>query len=170
MKNKKNRIKNHYILILGVCVLIVCAIFSAISVFNKVEKDDVNKSPLATNEILYTDIKNALKEINADTFLVISYTGDIQVHKNEKEIEKYLKKINLLDNVMYLDMKEYINDENCLTNLNKILGLKNDEEVHALPAVVFYKNGIVESVSNSTNGNLEKSIFKNYIDQNGLAS
>ena len=60
MKNKKNRIKNHYILILGICVLIGCAIFSAISVFNKVEKDDVNKSPLATNEILYTDIKNAL--------------------------------------------------------------------------------------------------------------
>ena len=102
MKNKKNRIKNHYILILGICVLIGCAIFSAISVFNKVEKDDVNKSPLATNEILYTDIKNALKEINADTFLVISYTGDIQVHKNEKEIEKYLKKINLLENLKLL--------------------------------------------------------------------
>ena len=169
MKTKK-KYKNHYILILGICVLIGCAIYSAVNVFNKVEKDDVNKSPLATNEILYTDIKNALREMNADTFLVVSYTGDIQVHKNEKEIEKYLKKMNLLDNVVYLDMKNYINDENYLTNLNKTLKLKGDNEILALPAVVFYKNGSVESVSNSTNGSLEKSIFKNYIDQNGLAS
>ena len=170
MKNKKNRIKNHYILILGICVLIGCAIFSAISVFNKVEKDDVNKSPLATNEILYTDIKNALKEINADTFLVISYTGDIQVQENEKEIEKYLKKINLLDNVMYLDMKDYLNDENYLDSLNKVLKLKENSEIRSLPAVVFYKNGVVEYVSNSKKGYLEKNVFKNYIDQNGLAS
>ena len=170
MKNKKNRIKNHYILILGICVLIGCAIFSAISVFNKVEKDDVNKSPLATNEILYTDIKNALKEINADTFLVISYTGDIQVHKNEKEIEKYLKNINLLDNVMYLHMKEYVNDALYLDNLNKVLKLKGNSEIHSLPAVVFYKNGVVEYVRNSKKGCLEKNAFKNYIDQNGLAS
>lgn len=169
MKTKK-KYKNHYILILGICILIGCAIYSAVNVFNKVEKDDVNKSPLATNEILYTDIKNALREMNADTFLVVSYTGDIQVHKNEKEIERYLKKINLLDNVVYLDMKNYINDENYLTDLNKTLKLKGDNEILALPAVVFYKNGSVESVSNSTNGSLEKSIFKNYIDQNGLAS
>ena len=167
---KKAKFKNHYILILGICVLVVCAIFSAINVFNKIDKDDVNKSPLATNEILYTDIKNALKEINADTFLVVSYTGDIQIHKNEKEIEKYLKKVNLLDNVMYLDMKNYINEENCLSNLNKALNLKNDNILTSIPAVVFYKNGTVETVSNSQNGTLGKDIFKNYIEQNGLAS
>ena len=85
-------------------------------------------------------------------------------------IEKYLKKINLLDNVMYLDMKDYLNDENYLDSLNKVLKLKENSEIRSLPAVVFYKNGVVEYVSNSKKGYLEKNVFKNYIDQNGLAS
>lgn len=167
---KKTKYKNHYILIIGILLLIICAVFSVVNILNKLEKDDINKSPLGTNEILYTDIKNALKEINADTFLVVSYTGDIQIHKNEKEIEKYLKKVNLLDNVMYLDVKNYMNDENYLKNLNKALYLKNENEILSLPAVIFYKNGNVESVVNSKNGVLSKDIFKNYVEQNGLAS
>ena len=140
MKNKKNRIKNHYILILGICVLIGCAIFSTISVFNKVEKDDVNKSPLATNEILYTDIKNALKEINADTFLVISYTGDIQVHKNEKEIEKYLKKINLLDNFNSILNIIYENIILCLilTLFTLIIKVDTKNIISSILVIIFY--------------------------------
>ena len=98
MKSKKKR--RHYIFIIGIIVLIVCAAFSLINVFVKTDRDNIDVSPLATNQILNGDIKNAMKEINADTFLVISYTNDQVVHKNEKEIEKYLKKVNLLDNVM----------------------------------------------------------------------
>lgn len=71
---------------------------------------------------------------------------------------------------MYLDMKDYLNDENYLDNLNKVLKLKGNSEIHSLPAVVFYKNGVVEYVRNSKKGCLEKNAFKNYIDQNGLAS
>ena len=71
---------------------------------------------------------------------------------------------------MYLDMKDYLNDENYLDSLNKVLKLKENSEIRSLPAVVFYKNGVVEYVSNSKKGYLEKNVFKNYIDQNGLAS
>ena len=67
-------------------------------------------------------------------------------------------------------MKDYLNDENYLDNLNKVLKLKGNSEIHSLPAVVFYKNGVVEYVRNSKKGCLEKNAFKNYIDQNGLAS
>ena len=50
---------------------------------------------------------------------------------------------------MYLDMKDYLNDENYLDSLNKVLKLKENSEIRSLPAVVFYKNGVVEYVSNS---------------------
>ena len=85
MKKVKSN-KKHYVLISGIVVLICCAIFSAINISQKMDGDDINISPLATNEILYTDAKNALKEINADTFLVVSYTGDATIHKTEKDI------------------------------------------------------------------------------------
>ena len=117
MKNKKKR--RHYIFVIGIIILIVCAAVSLINVFVKTDRDNIDVSPLATNQILNGDIKNAMKEINADTFLVISYTNDQVVHKNEKEIEKYLKKVNLLDNVMYLDLKDYVNDVDYLKNINK---------------------------------------------------
>ena len=39
------------------------------------------------------------------------------LEKINEEIEKYLKKVNLLDNVMYLDLKDYVNDADYLKNI-----------------------------------------------------
>lgn len=168
MKNKKKR--RHYIFISGIVILIVCAIISLVNVFVKADRDNIEISPLATNQILNGDIKNAMKEINADTFLVISYTNDQIVHKNEKEIEKYLKKINLLDNVMYLDLKDYVNDVDYLTNINKSLGLKGENTIEKLPAVIFYKDGSFVKMVDSRKNTLNVEVFKNYIQDSGLAS
>ena len=169
MKKVKSN-KKHYVLISGIVVLICCAIFSAINISQKMDRDDINISPLATNEILYTDAKNALKEINADTFLVVSYTGDATIHKTEKDIEKYLKRVNLLDNVMYLDAKLYIGKENYIYDLNKLLKLDDTNKISKLPAVIFYKDGSISEVRDSKKSMINKDTFKKYIDNNGLAS
>jgi|GEM_PF-4239772 hypothetical protein len=168
MKSRKKR--RHYIFIIGIIVLIVCAAFSLINVFVKTDRDNIDVSPLATNQILNGDIKNAMKEINADTFLVISYTNDQVVHKNEKEIEKYLKKVNLLDNVMYLDLKDYVNDADYLKNINKAIGLKGENAIEKLPAVIFYKDGSFVKMVDSRKNTLNVDVFKKYIQDSGLAS
>lgn len=165
LKKKTNRI-----IVIGVILLIACAVFSLFNVLKNTDKDDITKSPLATNEILYSDIKNAMKEINADTFLVVSYTEDLSIHKSEKEISAYLKKVNLLDNVMYLDAKNYLSEENFYDKLNKNLNLKKDSKIKKIPAVVFYKDGKQILVKDSSDKLLDKEDFKNYIESNELAS
>ena len=164
MKSRKKR--RHYIFIIGIIVLIVCAAFSLINVFVKTDRDNIDVSPLATNQILNGDIK----KINADTFLVISYTNDQVVHKNEKEIEKYLKKVNLLDNVMYLDLKDYVNDADYLKNINKAIGLKGENAIEKIPAVIFYKDGSFVKMVDSRKNTLNVDVFKKYIQDSGLAS
>lgn len=163
-KNQSQKKKNPFIIV-GVVLLSLCVIFSIFNVFFKnKEIDSIMLSPLGTNQILYRDMKNTIKEIPADTFLVISYTGDLAVHKIENEISEYLSDVNYLDSVYYLDLKDYLENEDFYGTLNKNLGLKKNNKIEKLPAVIFYKDSKVERIVDSKKQDLSYTDFKSYIE------
>lgn len=162
---KKSKRKKNYFIKIGIGVLVVCVIASICNIlFRNKEIDSIMISPLGTNQILYKDMKNTIKEIPADTFLVISYTGDLEVHNIEKEISEYLSEVNYLDSVYYLDMKNYLEEEDFYKNLNSNLGLKKNNKIEELPAVIFYRNGTPLKVLDSKEQDLCAADFKNYIE------
>ena len=72
--------------------------------------------------------------------------------------------------MIYLDLKDYVNDADYLKNINKSLGLKGENAIEKLPAVIFYKDGSFVKMVDSRKNTLNVDVFKNYIQDSGLAS
>ena len=108
--SKKSIPPKNYLILFGIVLLVICACFAAYNLYNIYQENKVRTSPLANKEVLYEDLKNATIEIDADTFLVISYIQNREIHNNENEIKKYLNKNNLLDN----DAGIYVQFPTCL--------------------------------------------------------
>lgn len=154
----------NYLILIGVIILVISACFAFYNLYN-IYKDNKSKtSPLANKEVLYEDLKETTKELDADTFLVISFTSDEQIHNNENEIKKYLKNNNLIDNVMYLNVSELMTEQNFLRDLNATLNLAENLEIKKFPALVYYKERIPTFTIDSKDHLLNKDDFIQVID------
>ena len=136
----------NYLIVFGMILLILSACFAAYNLRNIYNENKITKSVFEKNSIKYDDITDITKDMSADTFLIIGYTQDSKVYQNEKEIKQLLKKQNLLDHVLYLDMSEKKNDENYLDDLNSKLNLDDINKIKGIPALVFYREGKVTKV------------------------
>ena len=159
----------NYLILFGLFVLVICACFAFYNLYNIIEENKINTSPLANKEVLYNDLKNTTTELDADTFLVISYTQDVDVYNNEKEIKKYLNKINLMNNIMYLNISEYIDDEEFITDLNKTLKLSDNLKIEKFPALIYYKEGVATYKIDSRDHLINKQDFEQVVDIYELA-
>lgn len=166
---KKIPTKN-YVILLGIAILIICACFAFYNVYNEVKDNNISSSPLSTHQVLYEDLKDTTAEMNADTLLLVSYVQDEEVHNNEKEIRKMLNKKNLLDNVLYLDITEYKEQENFIEELNKTLKLEDKLKIDKIPAIIYYKDGIPTVTIDSKNHLVNVGDFEHIIDMYQLAS
>ncbi len=154
----------NYLILIGVIILVISACFAFYNIYN-IYKDNKSKtSPLANKEVLYEDLKETTKELDADTFLVISFTSDEQIHNNENEIKKYLKNNNLIDNVMYLNVSELMTEQNFLRDLNATLNLTENLEIKKFPALVYYQDVRPTFTIESTDHLLNKDVFIQVID------
>lgn len=168
--SKKSIPTKNYIILFGIIILVICACFASFNLYNIYQENKVRTSPLANKEVLYEDLKNTTIEIDADTFLVISYTQNREIYNNENEIKKYLNKNNLIDNVMYLNISEYISEPNFINDLNKTLKLEDNLKIKKFPALIYYKEGIATYKIDSTDHLLNKGDFEQIIDMYDLAS
>lgn len=160
----------NYLILTGIIILVISACFAFYNLFN-IYKDNQSKiSPLASKEVLYEDLNETTKELDADTFLVISFTQDEQVHNNEQEIKRYLKNNNLIDNVMYLNVLENMSDTDFLKKLNATLNLSGNLEIKKFPAVVYYKDGVATYTADSSERLLNKDDFSQIIDMYELVA
>lgn len=169
MAKKIIPIKN-YVITIGVVILIICGCFAFYNLFQIYQENKISTSPLANKEILYVDLKNATDDIDADTFLLISYVEDRNIHNNELEIKKYLNKKNLLDNVLYLNATEYLNDSNFINDINSTLGLNKNLSIEVLPALIYYRDGSVAYTVDSKDHIINRGDFEHIVDMYELAS
>lgn len=167
---RQNIPTKNYLILFGVIIFVISACFATYNLYNIYQEHKIKTSPLATKEILYEDLKNATKEIDADTFLVISYTENEEVNQNEREIMKMLKKKDLIDNVMYLNVVDYMNEEGFIAELNKVIKLKDSLKIETLPAIVYYKDGQAVKTIDSKERLINVDDFEQLIDMYELAS
>ena len=166
---KKIPTKN-YVILFGIAILIICGCLAFYNVYNEVKDNNISTSPLSTHQILYEDLQNTTEEMNADTFLLVSYVQDEEVHNNEKSIRKMLNKKNLLDNVLYLDVTNYKDQDNFIDELNKTLKLEDKLKISKIPAVIYYKEGVPTTTIDSKDHLVNQGDFEHIIDMYQLAS
>lgn len=169
MTKKIIPVKN-YIITFGVVILIICGCLAFYNLYGIYQENKISVSPLSSKQILYVDLKNATEDIDADTFLLISYVEDKIVHDNEVEIKKYLNKRNLINNVIYLNATEYLHDENFITEINQTLNLNNKNKIEVLPALIYYRDGSVAHTIDSKDHIINKGDFEHIVDMYELAS
>lgn len=167
---KRNIPKKNYLILIGIIVLVIAACFATYNLYGIYKENRIKTSPLAETEILYEDLKNATAEIDADTFLVISYVENEAVYNNEKAIKNVLKKKDLLDNVLYLNVTDYMVQKNFVKELNETLKLKENLVIEILPAIVYYKDGVAVNTVDSKNALINADDVEQLIDIYELAS
>lgn len=169
MAKKLIPIKN-YVIAFGFVILIICGCYAFYNLYGIYQENKISKSPFDKKEIFYVDLKNATEDIDADTFLLISYVEDKAVHDNEVEIKKFLNKHNLINNVIYLNATEYLNDENFINEINQVLNLDETNKIETLPALIYYRENVVAKTIDSRDHLLNKGDFEQIIDMYDLAS
>ncbi len=167
---KKSIPRKNYVILIGLIVLVICACLASYNIYNIFQENRISTSPLASKEINYEDLKNTTLEMDADAFLVISYTDNPNVHNNESEIKKYLNRNNLIDNVLYLNVSEYMTTTNFVNDLNDTLKLGDNLKIKKFPAMIYYKDGIPTYRIDSSDHLLNKDDFSQVIDMYDLAS
>jgi len=167
---KKDIPRKNYVILLSMIVLIICACFAFYNLYDIYLENKISVSPLSTKQVLYDDLKSTTIEMDADTFLVISYVQDEEVYNNELEIKRYLEDSNLIDNVTYLDITSYRSEKNFVTELNSILGLTGSLEIKSFPALIYYKEGVPVYKVDSDDHLINVGDFEQIVDMYELAS
>lgn len=156
----------NYMILIGMIILIITACFAIFNLYNIYQENKITKSVLSKNSVKFEDLSEITKEMSADTFLIISYTKNSKIYQNEKEIKQLLNKNNLLDNVLYLDATDKMGEENFVEELNNTLGLKEDNRIDSIPALVFYSKNEVTYIKS---GSINKDDIAQIIDMYNLA-
>lgn len=106
-ENKKISSHNYY-LVLIVSVVIVAVTLYVRAFYLNYQSSKVNKSvfsDITIKEINLEDLDFTLNE-TSNAILYISYTGSKEIYNMEKKLYKEIKNKNLLDNVIYLNIKD----------------------------------------------------------------
>ena len=156
----------NYLIVIGMIVLIITACFAVFNLYNIYQENKITKSVLSKNAVKFEDLSEITKEMSADTFLIIGYTKNSKIYQNEKEIKQLLNKNNLLDNVLYLDATDKMVEENFVDELNNTLGLKDENKIKSIPALVFYSKNEVTYVKSES---VTKDDIAQIIDMYNLA-
>lgn len=164
-KDSKKPLKNYVILI--IIFVVSCAFTLYLCEWYNVYDDYKKQTPVirgTLSEIGYNDLDHYVVDISN----VIIYTctaSDDKCRSFEKNFKKYIKKNNLNDDIVYLnvsdvDQEQFINEFN--EKYNYKIKLTNN-----YPAFISFKDGKVESIlQNNKKKNLTMSKVEDFLEMN----
>lgn len=160
--------KTNYFIVGALIVLIISictATYNVYSIYKEYKKSLT--SPLnISKEVDYRELSSTTNEMLEDTFLVISYMGDEDIYENEKVLKLVFRKYELLDNIIYVNVTEAMEEDSFYDDLNKTLKLEDNNIVTAVPTIIYFKEGTVKSVIKSKNGIIDSDALKAIIEKN----
>lgn len=160
MKDNKRVVpkKNYYYLII-MLVMVVVVTLTIFNISNNYNERKLEKSYLYeyVNEVTVDEVKNILTEPSSEMFILVTRVNDETVYNFEKDIKKVINNHELRDNFIYID---YTDNKDDLESLSKTLGC----EISSLPAIVYYKNGVVVTSIDSSEGMLNAGNFEQLLD------
>lgn len=151
MNKPKNISKKNYI-ILGIICVVTIVLTLYINAWVKTYKENkISVSPLSgvVEEVNINEIDLAFSEMN-EVILYVGYTNDKTIYDMEKKLLKYIKKLDIVDNFIYVNITDYKDNDEYIEILKKSFGEVKDE-IKKAPMIIYVKNGKAEKVVNSKN-------------------
>lgn len=128
---------------------------------NKIDNSYISKY---ITSVQFNEVKNAILEFSPDTFLYISYTGNPDIHNLEVKTRKILRDNELIDNMIYMNINDLIDEKDYIDLINKTLEL-DKTKINKFPAIVYYKNNKVVELIDSTGGIIDSSKFSSLLEK-----
>lgn len=156
---KQKPLKNY--IGLGVLFLVVIVLlFYLKSWSDTYKKEKYSKSYLTdkVEEVKLSELEVSTKEMN-DVLLLVTTTGNKKVYKQEEKIYEYMKKENVINKFIYLDITS---EKDYTSKLNNIYG---NILIGEVPLLIYIKNGNAIKVINSDSGEIEVELIKQIINE-----
>lgn len=156
---KQKPLKN-YIWLGVLFVLVIVLLFYLKSWSDTYKKEKYSKSYLTdkVEEVKLSELEVSTKEMN-DVLLLVTTTGSKKVYKQEEKIYNYMKKENVINKFIYLDITS---EKDYTSKLNNIYG---NILIGEVPLLIYIKNGNAIKVINSDNGEIEVELIKQIINE-----
>ena len=143
---KKVKSSNYYIVLITSIIIIVVTLLLR-SIYLDIVNKQISESVFSNKNIKQIndyDLDFAFDELN-DVILYVSYTNSKEIYKMEKRLYKEIKKNNLTDKVVYMDVTDI--KDNYIDLLKNKFPNVSYELVNA-PILIYIKDGqAVEAVS-----------------------
>ena len=160
MNDKKREVpKKNYLYLIIMLIMVVIVTFSIVGISENYNDKKLEKSYLYkyVNEVSINEVKNILTEPSSEMFILVTRCNDENVYNFEKDIKRVIKNRDLRDNFIYIDNTD--NKDN-VESLNKVLG----SNITKVPAIIYYKNGVVVTSIDSRDRLLNAGDFEQLLD------
>lgn len=145
MKSKKVNYKN-YISLGLISISVIILVFYIKSWYKTYKQNELESSPLdgVVQKIDAKEIKMSIGEMN-DVLIYFGYLKNDKIYYMEKRILSLLKKENLTDKFIYIDVTEYKDNNKYKDLINDTFNTEIDS---TLPMILYVKNGkVVEKIT-----------------------
>ena len=152
MSKYKDIPKKNFV-ILGIITLITIVLTFYINAWMKTYRDNkLSVSPLGelVEEVSINEIDVTFSEMN-EVILYVGYTKDKVLYDSEKKLISYIKKYDLVDKFIYVNVDEYKDNKQYIDILKNVFKEVEDDIVKA-PMLIYVRNGKAEKVVNAKNG------------------
>ena len=166
-EKKEFNTKRIIIAILIITIIILLGIY-IFKVSNDKRKNNIENSYLLSTGTVnlvidnLEDINQTLSEAPTEYFVLITYTNNERTYNLENGIKKIIDDYKLNTSFFYLDIKNYMEDDNYLEKLNNAF---NTDKITKVPIILYYKNGvIVDIVKRDDNNIINAGDFQRLLD------
>lgn len=161
-KRKSNKYLELALILLGVILLVL----GASNLYKHRQESKINSGYLSKYiaSVQYNELDSVMLELNSDTFFYISYTGELEIHNLEVKLKRILDDHELIDNMIYLNVTDLLEEENYLDKINESLNLE-DTKIEKLPAIIYFKDNELVKILDSKLALLKSTDFYRLLEQ-----
>lgn len=168
MKERNIPKKNYFILVL-MLISIVVLTFATVNIFKWIKSNNVRNGYINkyVSEITYNELDTYLLEPASNTFIYITYTGNEQVYKLEKDLKKIISNYDLTDEFIYIDVTEEMENNDFIKNINEKY---STNLINKIPVIMYFKDGVLTDIINSDDNLFTKADFQKLLDNYEIAN
>ena len=165
-KKKKSDIQNNYVKLGIILAAVILVVLIGANVYRNIVRNRINEGRLTgfVQSVNFNEISTTRLEFSGDIFLYVSFTGDRDVFNLDTRLKRTINDRELNDNIIYLDMKDFLEDDNHLYKLNAALVL-TDQKINKLPAILYFKDGELMQIIDSQDRLLNSGDFSQLLDE-----
>lgn len=161
---KKISLRNYFLVIVVSILVIAIALYIRAFYINynsEVVKSSVFKEKIS--EVNFNELDYTIAEAG-DALLYVGYTGNKDIYEMEKRLLKEIEKKSLVEKILYLDVSEYLENDEYVVKLKKeFSNIKN--EITSAPMFIYIENGEGVEAMSSELKMVDYKVFNNIVSK-----